>query len=298
MHPTRKHHRLGFFLLFTTLGGCAWNAAGDTGCELAGQPHLLPETLHESSGVAASRIHSGVIWTHNDGGGPFLFALDEEGSLLARIPFAGADLWDWEDLSVGDCPSGSCLYLADTGDNEEVRRGIQLIRLPEPGVLDADAELVAEVFPMILPDGPRDVEALFVLPGEEVFVVSKGRADPLTVYRYPPPLRPGEQVTLEEVQHLSDGSMSIPAQITGADASPEGDLVVLRTYEALFFYRVDGGTLVPMDGGRVTLRTLEEPQGEGVGIGPGGQILLTTEAGNFGGLAALRVLRCQKPFGG
>lgn len=298
MHPTQKHHRLGFFLLFTTLGGCAWNAAGDTGCELAGQPHSLPEALHESSGVAASRVHSGVVWTHNDGTGPFLFALDEEGSLLARIPFSGADLRDWEDLSVGDCPSGSCIYLADTGDNEEVRQGIQLIRMPEPGVLDADTELVAEVFPIALPDGPRDVEALFVLPGEEVFLVSKGRADPLTVYRYPPPLRPGEQVTLEEVQHLSDGSMSIPAQITGADASPEGDLVVLRTYQALFFYRVDGGTLVPVDGGRVTLRTLEEPQGEGVGIGPGGQILLTTEAGNFGGLAALRVLRCRNPFGG
>ena len=298
MHPTQKYHRLGFFLLFTTLGGCAWNAAGDTGCELAGQPHPLPQALHESSGVAASRIHSGVVWTHNDGDGPFLFALDEEGSLLARIPFSGADLWDWEDLSVGDCSSGSCLYLADTGDNEEVRKGIQLIRIPEPGVLDADTELVAEVFPMVLPDGPRDVEALFVLPGEEVFLVSKGRADPLTVYRYPPPLRPGEEVTLEEVQHLSDGSMSIPAQITGADASPEGDLVALRTYAALFFYRVDGGTLVPVDGGRITLRTLEEPQGEGVGIGPGGQILLTTEAGNFGGLAALRVLRCGKLFGG
>jgi hypothetical protein len=150
----------------------------------------------------------------------------------------------------------------------------------------------AEVFPFSLPDGPRDIEAIFVLPGEEVFFVSKGRRDPITVYRYPLPLRPEETVTLEAVQTLSEGSMAIPAQITGADASTDGRLVVLRSYEALFFYRVDDGRLQPMEDGRVALGTLQEPQGEGVAFGTDSRILLTSESGMFGGVGGIREMEC------
>jgi hypothetical protein len=158
--------------------------------------------------------------------------------------------------------------------------------------------MTAEVFPIVLPNGPRDIEAIFVLPGGEVHFISKGRNDPVTVLRYPLPLRAGEVVALEEIQFLSDGSMPIPSQVTGADASPDGKLVVVRSYEALRFYRVDEGTLIPVEGGRVALGTLQEPQGEAVGFGPGGKVFLTTEGGNFGGVASLRVLQCgESPNG-
>ncbi|MGW8265664.1 MAG: hypothetical protein ACWGSQ_04800 [Longimicrobiales bacterium] len=226
-----------------------------------------------------------------------LFALDQEGGLVARIPFVGARMWDWEDLAVGDCPTGTCLYLADTGDNQEIRPRAQLLRITEPVLLE-ETPLTAEVFPITLPNGPRDIEAIFVLPGGEVYFISKGRNDPLTVYRYPLPLRPNELVSLEEVQTLSDGSMSLFSQVTGADASPDGRMVVVRSYEALFFYRVEDGHLTPLEGGRVALLTLQEPQGEAVGFGPEGRIILTTEAGSFGGDAALRILQCGEAIGG
>jgi hypothetical protein len=201
---------------------------------------------------------------------------------------------DWEDLAIGRCEGGSCLYLADTGDNTEVRPQLQLLRIREPDSLD-DSSLEAQSFPMVLPDGPRDIEAIFVLPGEQVHLVTKGRNHANTVYRYPPPLRPGEAVTLQAVQTLSEGPRSIPAQVTGADASPDGTLVVVRSYQDMTFYRVEDGILVPLSGGRVALRTLQEPQGEGVAFGAGDQLLLTTEAGNFGGVAALRILECGLP---
>lgn len=287
--------RLLLVLVLSTAGGCAWNAAGSTGCRAVQAPMPLPEGLDESSGVAWSRTLPGVIWTHNDGGDRVVYVLDTDGGLLARVPFRGPRLWDVEDLAVGDCPGGRCLYLADTGDNQEVRPQVQILRLPEPSSLTTGDTLPAEAFPIVLPDGPRDIEALFVLPGGDVYLVSKGRSDPQTLYRYPPPLRPGEVVTMEAVQDLSDGAMPIPAQITGADATPDGRTVVIRSYEALTFYRVEDGAMVPVDGGRVSLRTLEEPQGEAVGFGPDGQLFLTTEAGNFGGVAALRVLRCDEP---
>ncbi len=280
------------FLLVVLPAGCPWNAAGTSGCRPTGPPLPLPEALNESSGIAPSLSHPGVLWTHNDGQDPFLYAINEKGDLLATIRVLGARMRDWEDLATAPCGDEACIYLADTGDNPEVRREIKLLRLPDSGRVE-DGSREAQVFPMILPNGPRDIEALYVLPGEDVYLVSKGRSDANTVYRYPPPLREGESVTLEEVQTLSEGAMPIPAQITGADASPDGKFVVIRTYQDMVFYRVEEGHLIPMEGARVALRTLQEPQGEGVAFGDGNRVFLTTEAGSFGGVASLRILECQ-----
>ncbi len=281
------------FLATLAAAQCAWNAAGQTGCQPVGQPRPLPEALKESSGVAFSALRPGVLWSHNDGGhDPALHATDTEGRLLGTFLLRGIRNRDWEDIATGRCQAGGCIYLADTGDNEEVRPRVDLYRITDPGTVEGGGELAAERLPLLLPDGPRDIEAVFVLPDEQVYFVTKGRSHPVTVYRYPPPLRPEEEVSLEPVQTLSDGALPIPSQVTGADASPDGTLVVVRTYESLTFYRMDAGRLVAVEGGRVDLRTLQEPQGEAVGLGPDGQVVLTTEAGSFGGVAALRMLRC------
>jgi hypothetical protein len=149
-----------------------------------------------------------------------------------------------------------------------------------------------EVFPIRLPSGPRDVEALFVLPGEVPYLVTKGGRDAISVYRYPPPLRP-DTVTLQEVQRLTGGSVSLLDQVTGASASPDGAWVAIRTYQALRFYRVEADTLTATDGGTVNLRTLLEIQGEGVGIGPDGFVALSSEGGPLGGPPSMRLLRCR-----
>jgi hypothetical protein len=200
-------------------------------------------------------------------------------------------------MDVAACGSGSCLYLADTGDNAEAREAgsIRIVRLAEPGQSrgNADApELEAQVFPMRLPDGARDIEALFVLPGERIHLVTKGRRHPLTVYRYPPPLRP-DTVTLEEVQQLSDGPRSLLAQVTGASASADGSLVAVRTYQSLEFFTVVADTLARRPNGVVNLRPLEEIQGEAVALGPDGLVVLTSEGGPLGGPPSMRILRCE-----
>ncbi len=275
-----------------TLTGCPWNAAGTTGCRMEGSPHPLPEGLRESSGAAWSLARPGVLWTHNDGDDPNLYALDEEGRLLATIPVLAPGQWDREDMATSRCDDGFCLYLADTGDNPEARPQVRLVRVRDTGSLK-EAPRQGEVLPIRFPEGPRDVEAIFVLPGERIHLVSKGRNHGNTVYRYPLPLRPHQVVTLEEVQQLTDQAMSIPNQVTGADASPDGSRVVVRTYQELIFYQVVDGLLVPVEGGRVNLRTLEEPQGEGVAFGSEERVFLTSEGGQFGGRASLRVLTCR-----
>ena len=279
--------------------GCGPIATAGPGCRTTASGIVFPDELDESSGVAISLRHPGTYWTHNDAGS-VLYAVDREGSITARFPLAES-LRDWEDLAVSTCAEGgSCLYLADLGDNYEERPAgrIRLHRVPEPdptgsgAELNADGKLPIESFPMRLPDGPRDVEALLVFPGERVYVVTKGRNHPVTVYRYPPPLRP-DTVTLEHVQELTSRARITPRQVTGGAVDPRGEVLALRTYESLQFYRMDGDTLAAIDGALVNLHTLQEGQGEGVGIGLDGLVALTSEGGIAGGPASMTLMRCE-----
>lgn len=274
-----------------SLLACGPIATGGPGCRetLVGQK--LPAEINESSGVAVSLDHPGVFWTHNDAGS-VLFAVDEKGTLLGQTSIRPRAR-DWEDLALAMCPGGgSCLYVSDLGDNYEERESIRLMRLPEPDPAALPDSIQADVFPVRLPDGPRDIEALLVLPGERIMVVTKGRNDPITVYRYPGSLRP-DTVTLEEVQRLSDGPRILPRQVTGGAVSPSGKVVAVRTYESLQFYNVQADTLVPVDGGLVNLRTLREGQGEGVAIGLNGQVVLTSEAGPIASAGSMSMMRCR-----
>ena len=271
---------------------CTPLALAGPGCAEAGQAIELTRELDETSGVAVSRRNPAVLWTHNDGNSD-LFALDLSGAVLASFEIEGR-LSDWEDLEVAACGAGSCLYLADTGDNAERRAVARVLRIEEPevGPDGSTEELRPDVFPVRFPAGPRDVEALFVLPDEVVYLVSKGENEPVAVYRYPGPLRP-DTVMLEEVQRLTTGPEQLLNRVTGASASPAGDWVAVRTYQALRFYRPEAGRLVPVEGGLVNLRSLREIQGEAIGLGPEGLAVLTSEGGPLGGPPSLRVLRCR-----
>jgi hypothetical protein len=256
---------------------------------------LLPGELQETSGIAVSRRDDQVFWTHNDGGGG-IFTIDRGGRILARHSMS-VEPNDLEDVAVGECSAGtSCLFLADTGDNAERRGVVRILRVPEPNEPSEAGTLDVEVFPVRFPEGPRDTEAIFVLPRERVHLVTKGRSHAIAVYRYPGPLRP-DTVTLEEVQRLTGGPQPLLDQVTGASASPSGATVAIRTYQALRFYGVAGDSLVPVRNGVVNHRPLEEIQGEGVSLSADGRVLLTAEGGPLGGPAALSELRCLADVG-
>ena len=247
-------------------------------CRPVGRSIALPGVLIETSGVAVGIRSPGLIWTHNDGDRrPFLYRVDGEGRVQARLE-VDQSINDWEDIARGRCDLGTCLYLADTGDNDERRGIISLYRLAEPEG-SGDRKVDAERYRMALPDGPRDIEAMYVLPTEQIFFVTKGRNHPVTIYRYPPPLRSEDVVTLVEVQRLTTGPVGRPRMVTGASATLDGGTVAIRTYETLEFFTVTGGErLLESDLGRVDLRALREAQGEGVGFGANGTIVLTSES--------------------
>jgi hypothetical protein len=264
-------------------------------CEAEGPLRPLPWVIPESSGVVESPARPGVFWTHNDSDGRArIFAVDGEGSLRGTVRVTGARNRDWEDLAAGPCGGGHCLYIADVGDNLERRTDPAIYRVPEPSPGD-DATLPADRFPVRFPHGPRDVEAIYLLPGERLFLVTKGRNHRVEVYRVPAPLdRPREPLELERIQRLTRISPALPRHVTGGASTPQGDLVALRTYETLTLYRPDDdGRLEEVSGSRVNLRHLREPQGEAVAFLPGNRIVLTSETGPLGSRGTIGFLNCR-----
>jgi hypothetical protein len=240
--------------------------------------------VREASGVAASRRAPGLLWTHNDSGDPVLHAIDVMGIVHGRVRVTGARVVDWEDLAAAPCPEGACLYIADIGDNDTARRSITIYRIPEPRP-DQPASEPADVWNAIYPDGAHDAEALFAA-GSALFVVTKDDASATALYRLPVLPKGGREARLERVSHLPVD------RVTGAGASPDGEWVALRTYDALLFYRtqdlVAGRGAEPR---RFDLGLLGEPQGEGVAFGSGDLVYAAGEGDRRGGtLAALRCM--------
>jgi hypothetical protein len=256
----------------------------------------------ESSGVAVSRQHPGVLWTHNDSGdGPMLYATDLAGRDLGRYLVPGARNEDWEDLALAPCPRapGDCLYLADTGDNTERRRSVALYIVrepparPRPAAPEEPARLTppAQVLHVRYPDRAHDVEAMWVEPDGSVVLVTKGTSGPIIRYRLP-----AAALALDSaIAGIVDTLPIVPQRalgrlVTGAAIAPDGGEVVIRTYTELYFFRRgEGGKLLP-EGPACWLGTLE-PQGEAVAFLDATTLVLTSE-GVLGKAGPIHKVRC------
>jgi hypothetical protein len=97
------------------------------GCSPAEQPATLhfevagrlenPKII-EASGLARSQREPGVLWTINDSGKPYLYAIDHEGQHLGRVDLNKSDHRDWEDLASFQLDGKPFLLIADIGDND------------------------------------------------------------------------------------------------------------------------------------------------------------------------------------
>jgi hypothetical protein len=227
--------------------------------------------LPEASGLAISRRHPGIIWSHNDSGHRSeLFALDATGAVRARVrvPIATDD---WEDVSAGRCPSGDCLYIGDIGNNRLARSRVRIYRVPEPALNDTETA-AAEVFTASYADGPHNAEALFIL-GDKIFVAPRDRGSAGVLYRATLPAAAGTEMTFERVGQLG------LAPVTDAEATPDETSVVVRTSKLAIIYRaadlIRGGA--EPGGLRIPLEGLKEPQGEGVALDNHGALYLASE---------------------
>lgn len=242
----------------------------------------LPFALREASGVAVDA--EARTWVHSDDGEPILFQVDDAGRVVHELHLPGVHIQDWEDLAIGACPTGECFYIGEIGDNLHQRPHREILRVAVPAGAEPTATAIQR-FPFVYPDGPSDAEAMVLLDDGSILVVTKGRNRAVGVYRYAPPFVEDSIRTLEHVQNLGNGIMQIPDQVTGGTATAER--VVLRTYTTLYSYTWTGDSLAT-DAPPIDLRFLGEPQGEGVGAGTDGTIIVVGEGGGGGTFTRLR----------
>lgn len=251
---------------------------------------VAPADLTEISGVAVSRRQPGVLWVHNDSGaGATVHALSELGDERVRYELASAKANDWEDIALGPYPGaeGDFLYLGDIGDNDRKRMDIGVYVVAEPDVASAAGPVVEQpidhYLPLAYPDEPHDAETLFVDPvGGALFVLTKAFDGQSKLFRYAPPFVPDQRATLQlaaelELADFIDLTKPLGIMTTGGDIAPDGSLVLVRTYEAVWAWRRAPGQTVgeALAGEVCELETQDERQGEAISFTADGKGYVT-----------------------
>jgi hypothetical protein len=160
---------------------------------------LADARIVESSGLAVSRIHADILWTHNDSGGEArLFAFDHSGADRGSCAVRGATNLDWEDLAAFTLDGASYLGIADTGNQPAsragrvaTRRSYAIVVVAEPSVdpvtlrVSPEADVAATVT-FAYEDGSRDCEAM-AIDGHEraAYLMAKTVGFSSEVYRLP-----------------------------------------------------------------------------------------------------------------
>jgi hypothetical protein len=254
-------------------------------CRLVRGPAAVPD-LPEASGLAISRRTPGLLWSHNDSGNAeVLVALDASGAVRGRVQVP-VRMRDWEDVSAAPCPAGTCLYIADIGDNALERPRLAVYRLREPSP-DTTQTVPPDRFSVWYADGRHNAEAAFVAD-DRLFVVPRDRRGGL--YRSSARFADGGELELERIGELG------LAGVSDAETSPDGAFVIVRTPREAVMYRTQEllrGAVVPRL--RIPLDDLGEPQGEGVAIDASGMLFLASEGRRWTNGGTLMVLQCRQP---
>ncbi|MFF7354336.1 WD40 repeat domain-containing protein [Streptomyces filipinensis] len=248
-------------------GACALPASAADGPGDQGFT-LKDPRITESSGLAASHLHPGVYWTHNDSSdGPYIYAVDSRtGKTVARITLRGiGSPRDVEAISIGPHDE---IYVGDIGDNLGGKWPyVWIYRLPEPKEL-RDQTVTATQYVVKYANGPRDAESLIVHPKTgRVYIIDK-KEDGGHLYEGPATLSTSGANVFRPVA---------PVDLWATDAafSPDGRQLAVRGYL--------GGILYDWDGGRIRRKgQLDVPlqgQGEGVSYSADGTRLLYSSEG-------------------
>jgi len=273
--------------------------------------------LVENSAATLSATQPGIFFTLNDSGSePLLFAFDSTGADRGMWRVTDASNDDWESASTGPCsgsaagataaPPRECVYIGDTGDNGADRPSRVIYRIVEPGAERAGftGEVAAEALVYRYEDGPHDVEAMYVAPNADTYLITKrsledssGRRRPSLVFRLPADAwRAGSAVVAALVDSLPVVPGSAPKrQITDAALSPDGRHLAVRTYAQVYVFATDSATgrvRASVPPGVCNIGALARWQGEGVAwFGRTGTLLLTNE----GRRSPMFVVGCPVP---
>jgi hypothetical protein len=254
--------------------------------------------------MAASWRNPGVLYVHNDRNALEFVAVSEQGATVGhfRLEGPGASGRDLEDMAVAKCPAGTCVYLADIGNNiAPLRSQLVIFRTAEPAIDRAapsaiPVTLAFERFVFSYPDGgSHNAESLLIDPSAgTVYIIDKRAAgQPSAVYKLPALDASGTTVAVK----VADLPVPMPADqpATSAAAQPCGAGFLLRTINSLYEFRIPPGA--PFEEAfRVTptrVPVAMEAQGEAVTYAPDGRTYYTTSERPSGPMAPINAVRCR-----
>ncbi|WP_433245109.1 hypothetical protein [Actinomadura nitritigenes] len=244
----------------------AATASGGTTAFTIGDPRIT-----ESSGLAASTVHPGIVYTHNDSGGvPKIYALGPDGRVRAVLTLGGATARDWEAMALGKDEKGRpAIYMGDIGDNlGGAWPYVTVYRIPEPAQVRSQT-IRATAFRIKYADGPRNAETLMVNPRtNRLYIASKlfGGA----IYEAPKHLRTSGYNIMHKIGDA-------PAIATDGAFAPDGSTCVIRTYFGARMYAVTPDGRPGKSLGSVSLPF--QPQGESITYTPDGRYFLAGSEG-------------------
>ena len=203
---------------------------------------ISPSLVKECSGMVQSLRYSGIFWVLGDGGsGAAIVPVTAEGKLArgwsAPVAVTGCKNFDWEDLALDDRGN---LIIADVGNNSGRRKQLMLHFTPEPRP-GARSVVPTRSLRVHYADQKEtspdyDCEAVFSAGGH-IFFLTKHRTDSRTrLYRLE-----GDSTARSNPLLLVD-SFDIGGMVTAADASPNGKMVAVLTYTALWVFEYDRGS--------------------------------------------------------
>lgn len=226
---------------------------------------IVDSRIPESSALAYSTVHRGLVYTVNDSGHPpVVYAISvRTGAVVGTARLSGVRAMDPEALAIG---ADMRLYVADIGDNDSNRDFVSLYRLPQPG--RGRHAVVPTTFRLRYPHAAYDAEALVVDPVTERLVILTKDLASGAAYALPTSLRADRVNPLQRLP-----GVRVPGLVTDASAVPDADAVVVRTYTALYVYRVPGWRRVasaPLPPQRQGESLTVDPSGANVIIGSEG----------------------------
>ncbi|MFJ9245280.1 WD40 repeat domain-containing protein [Streptomyces sp. NPDC101776] len=197
---------------------------------------ITDSRITESSGLAASHLHPGIYWTHNDSNdGPYIYAVDSgTGKTVATVTFSGVGKpRDVEAISIG--PDNE-IYIGDIGDNlDGTWPYVWIYKLPEPKVLK-NQTIKATQYVVKYSDGARNAESLIVHPKTgRVYIIDK-KEDGGHLFEGPAKLSTSGTNYFKPVA-------VVDLWATDAAFSPNGRQLAVRGYFGGVYYDWNGGKI-------------------------------------------------------
>lgn len=175
----------------------------------------------------------------NDSGNPAeVFLVDRKAQTKMVCKLKGIANRDFESIAIGRGKDSTktYVYAGDIGDNN-AQYDVKLVYVFEEPTDVSSAEVTITNFDtlqIVLPDGKRDSEAMMTDPiSYDLYLFSK-REDSIRLYRVKYPFAKGK-ITAEKLTTLNFHN------IVAADMSVDGKEVLIKNYEAIYYWKNENG---------------------------------------------------------